>query len=86
MLLRFIEDKFDPDQSTTIGVDFKTTKLTIDGNTVKLAIWVSYQLPITKLHLQNASIKQKLQNRYSLFITPLTYLGQLELYGKKKET
>lgn len=41
LLLRFIEDKFDPDQATTIGVDFKTTKLTIDGNTVKLAIWVS---------------------------------------------
>ncbi|XP_054270563.1 ras-related protein Rab-18A-like [Macrosteles quadrilineatus] len=39
LLLRFIEDRFDPDQSTTIGVDFKTTKLTIDGNTVKLAIW-----------------------------------------------
>uniref|UniRef100_A0A1B6FI41 small monomeric GTPase n=1 Tax=Cuerna arida TaxID=1464854 RepID=A0A1B6FI41_9HEMI len=39
LLLRFIEDTFDPDQATTIGVDFKTTKLTIDGNTVKLAIW-----------------------------------------------
>jgi len=39
LLLRFIEDRFDPDQATTIGVDFKTTKLTIDGNTVKLAIW-----------------------------------------------
>jgi len=39
LLLRFIEDKFDPDQSTTIGVDFKTRKLTVDGSTVKLAIW-----------------------------------------------
>ena len=39
LLLRFTEDKFDPDQSATIGVDFKVKGLTIDDNTVKLAIW-----------------------------------------------
>ncbi|GLV41357.1 Rab18 [Carabus blaptoides fortunei] len=39
LLLRFTEDNFDPDQSLTIGVDFKTKRITIDGNTVKLAIW-----------------------------------------------
>lgn len=39
LLLRFTEDSFNPDQSLTIGVDFKTKKLTIDGNTVKLALW-----------------------------------------------
>nr|CAB3265358.1 ras-related protein Rab-18 [Phallusia mammillata] len=39
LLLRFTDDKFDPDQSATIGVDFKVKSLTIDGNTVKLAIW-----------------------------------------------
>lgn len=39
LLLRFTEDNFDPEQTLTIGVDFKTKKLTIDGNTVKLAIW-----------------------------------------------
>ncbi|XP_014258416.1 ras-related protein Rab-18-B-like [Cimex lectularius] len=39
LLMRFTEDKFDPEQSLTIGVDFKTKKLTMDGNTVRLAIW-----------------------------------------------
>ncbi|XP_028133970.1 ras-related protein Rab-18-B [Diabrotica virgifera virgifera] len=39
LLLRFTEDNFDPEQTLTIGVDFKTKRLTIDGNTVKLAIW-----------------------------------------------
>lgn len=39
LLLRFTEGNFDPEQTLTIGVDFKTKRLTIDGNTVKLAIW-----------------------------------------------
>ncbi|XP_063224218.1 ras-related protein Rab-18-B-like isoform X1 [Bacillus rossius redtenbacheri] len=39
LLLRFTDDSFDPAQSPTIGVDFKTKILTTDGNTVKLAIW-----------------------------------------------
>lgn len=39
LLLRFTDDKFDPDQPATIGVDFKVKALTVDGNTVKLAIW-----------------------------------------------
>jgi Ras family. len=40
-MLRFVEDNFDPTQALTIGVDFKTKKVTVDGNTVKLAIWVN---------------------------------------------
>ncbi|XP_026473075.1 ras-related protein Rab-18-like [Ctenocephalides felis] len=39
LLLRFTEDNFDEDQSLTIGVDFKTKKITIDGSVIKLAIW-----------------------------------------------
>jgi len=39
LLLRFTDDKFDPEQSATIGVDFKVKSLTVEGNTVKLAIW-----------------------------------------------
>ena len=39
LLLRFTDDKFDPDQSATIGVDFKVKAISIDGNLVKLAIW-----------------------------------------------
>ncbi|XP_054625260.1 ras-related protein Rab-18-B-like isoform X2 [Dunckerocampus dactyliophorus] len=39
LLLRFTEDTFDPEQSATIGVDFKVKTLSIDGNKAKLAIW-----------------------------------------------
>lgn len=39
LLLRFTDDKFDPDQPATIGVDFKVKALTVNNNTVKLAIW-----------------------------------------------
>ncbi|XP_071803357.1 ras-related protein Rab-18-like [Asterias amurensis] len=39
LLLRFTDDTFDPEQSATIGVDFKVKTLSVDGNTAKLAIW-----------------------------------------------
>jgi len=39
LLLRFTDDTFAREMPSTIGMDFKTTKVTIDGNTVKLAIW-----------------------------------------------
>ncbi|XP_068604692.1 ras-related protein Rab-18 [Brachionichthys hirsutus] len=39
LLLRFTDDTFDPDQTATIGVDFKVKTLSIDGNSAKLAIW-----------------------------------------------
>lgn len=38
-MLRFTEDDFDSDQALTIGVDFKTKTIVVDGVTVKLAIW-----------------------------------------------
>ncbi|KAF6727971.1 Ras-related protein Rab-18 [Oryzias melastigma] len=39
LLLRFTEDTFDPEQSATIGVDFKVKTISVDGNRAKLAIW-----------------------------------------------
>ncbi|CAF0887000.1 unnamed protein product, partial [Didymodactylos carnosus] len=39
LLLRFTDDRFDPEQPATIGVDFKVKPLDIEGNRVKLAIW-----------------------------------------------
>ncbi|KAG1687808.1 Ras-related protein Rab-18 [Nymphon striatum] len=39
LLLRFTDGTFDSEQSATIGVDFKVKSLTLDDNTVKLAIW-----------------------------------------------
>lgn len=38
-MLRFTEDTFDPDQPSTIGVDFKVKTVSIEGNSIKLAIW-----------------------------------------------
>uniref|UniRef100_A0A0M3IC72 small monomeric GTPase n=2 Tax=Ascaris TaxID=6251 RepID=A0A0M3IC72_ASCLU len=39
LMLRFVDDTFDPEISATIGVDFRVTSRTVDGNRVKLAIW-----------------------------------------------
>ncbi|KAJ3611804.1 hypothetical protein NHX12_021818 [Muraenolepis orangiensis] len=39
LLLRFTDDTFDPDQTATIGVDFKVKTISVDGNKAKLAIW-----------------------------------------------
>ncbi|EFP08398.1 hypothetical protein GCK72_011740 [Caenorhabditis remanei] len=39
LMLRFVDDVFDPEQAATIGVDFRVTSMAIDGNRVKLAIW-----------------------------------------------
>ena len=36
---RFAENVFDPKHGSTIGVDFKTTKLNLRGKSVKLQIW-----------------------------------------------
>lgn len=38
-MLRFTEDEFDSEQALTIGVDFKTKIINVDGVNVKLAIW-----------------------------------------------
>lgn len=39
ILLRFIEDEFHENMQSTVGMDYKTKQITIDGNAVKLAIW-----------------------------------------------
>jgi len=39
--LRFTDDTFDHEQAATIGVDFKVKQIILDGNNVKLAIWVT---------------------------------------------
>ena len=57
LLLRFTEDSFDPDQGPTIGsctrvhtllpfvgVDFKPKLFDVNGNRVKLSIWVGQAL------------------------------------------
>ena len=39
LLVRFADDKFDPNEQPTIGVDFKVKKLEIDGDQIHLQIW-----------------------------------------------
>ena len=39
LLMRFTEDKFTPSHITTIGIDFKTKTLNLNGKSVKLQIW-----------------------------------------------
>ena len=39
LMLRFVDDVFDPELPATIGVDFRVTSMNLDGNIVKLAIW-----------------------------------------------
>lgn len=38
-MLRFTDDDFDDEQALTIGVDFKTKVIKVDGVNIKLAIW-----------------------------------------------
>lgn len=39
LMLRFVDDTFDEENPATIGVDFRVTRMNLDGNEVKLAIW-----------------------------------------------
>lgn len=39
LLLRFVEDKFNPSFITTIGIDFKIRTIEIDGKRIKLQVW-----------------------------------------------
>ncbi|XP_055302228.1 ras-related protein Rab-18A [Sitodiplosis mosellana] len=89
LLLRFTDDEFDPDQSLTIGVDFKTKIINVDDNYVKLACWdtagqerfrtltPSYyrdaQGAILVYDISKAGTFQKLES----------WLNELEIYGTK---
>lgn len=39
LLLRFVEDKFNPSFITTIGIDFKIRTIEVDGAKIKLQVW-----------------------------------------------
>jgi Ras-related protein Rab-2A len=39
ILLQFTDKRFDPDSSLTIGVEFGTCTVDIDGKHIKLQIW-----------------------------------------------
>jgi Ras-related protein Rab-8A len=39
LMKRFIEDKFSPSLTSTIGIDYEQKVVDIDGQMVKLTIW-----------------------------------------------
>lgn len=89
LLLRFTEDNFDPDQSLTIGVDFKTKRITIDGNTVKLAIWDTAGqerfrtlTPSYYRDAQGAILVYDVANK-ATFTKLETWLNELDTYSTK---
>lgn len=87
--MRFTEDNFDPDQTLTIGVDFKTKKVEIEGSTVKLAIWDTAGqerfrtlTPSYYREAQGAILVYDVTN-YSTFAKLETWLSELETYSTK---
>lgn len=90
LLLRFTEDNFDPEQSLTIGVDFRTKRLCINGNTIKLAIWDTAGqerfrtlTPSYYRDAQGAILVYDVSN-YSTFSKLETWLNELETYSTKR--
>lgn len=89
ILLRFVEDNFDPEQTLTIGVDFKTKRIDVEGNTVKLAIWDTAGqerfrtlTPSYYRDAQGAILVYDVSN-YSTFAKLETWLNELEMYSTK---
>ncbi|XP_051171648.1 ras-related protein Rab-18-B-like [Leptopilina boulardi] len=39
ILIRFVDDEFNEKMPNTIGVDYKSKEIDVDGNLVKLALW-----------------------------------------------
>uniref|UniRef100_A0A913HEV2 small monomeric GTPase n=1 Tax=Strongyloides stercoralis TaxID=6248 RepID=A0A913HEV2_STRER len=39
LMLRFVDDTFNPEITATIGVDFRVTTVNVNGDQVKIAIW-----------------------------------------------
>lgn len=90
LLLRFADDNFTADQSPTIGVDFKTKRLTTEGNTVKLAIWDTAGqerfrtlTPSYYRDAQGAILVYDVANK-STFTKLETWLNELDTYSTKQ--
>uniref|UniRef100_A0A6M2DH47 small monomeric GTPase n=1 Tax=Xenopsylla cheopis TaxID=163159 RepID=A0A6M2DH47_XENCH len=89
LLLRFTEDNFDEEQSLTIGVDFKTKKINIDGSLIKLAIWDTAGqerfrtlTPSYYRDAQGAILVYDVSNKSS-FNKMQEWLGELDTYSTK---
>ncbi|KAL1493983.1 hypothetical protein ABEB36_009660 [Hypothenemus hampei] len=89
LLLRFTQDNFDPEQTLTIGVDFKTKILNVDDNIVKLAIWDTAGqerfrtlTPSYYRDAQGAILVFDVSN-YSTFTRLGNWLDELDIYSTK---
>lgn len=89
LLLRFIHDQFDENLGLTIGVDFKTKTIVIDGNRVKLAIWDTAGqerfrtlTPGYYRDAQGAILVYDVSNR-ATFIKLETWINELESYSTR---
>jgi Ras-related protein Rab-18 len=89
LMLRLTDDKFETDQTLTIGVDFKTKIMNIDGVNIKLAIWDTagqerfrtlisayYRDALGAILVYDVTNKKTFENLE-------TWLKELELHGTK---
>lgn len=89
LMLRFTDDDFDNDQAITIGVDFKTKIINLDGVNVKLAIWDTAGqerfrtlTPSYYRDAQGAILVYDVAKR-NTFQKLESWLHELEIYGTK---
>ncbi len=58
LALRFADDTYTENGGMTIGIDFKTRTLKLDGKTIRLLIWDTNAqkgfLPVTRAHFRGA--------------------------------
>lgn len=91
LLLRFVNDTFDPDQSATIGVDFKVKTIVLNQKKVKLSIWDTagqerfrtltpsyYRGAHGVILVYDVSSRESFQNLE-------TWLNELDMYATKKD-
>lgn len=89
LMLRFTDNDFDQDQALTIGVDFKTKIINIDGVNIKLAIWDTAGqerfrtlTPSYYRDAQGAILVYDVTKR-NTFDKLESWLNELEIYGTK---
>ncbi|KAK2587564.1 hypothetical protein KPH14_003692 [Odynerus spinipes] len=91
ILLRFTEDEFSENLRSTVGMDYKTKQITIDGSIVKLAIWDTAGqerfrtlTPSYYRDGQGAILVYDVTNR-STFLKLDTWLNELNTYCNKTD-
>ena len=51
VLSRFTRNEFNLESKSTIGVEFATRSINVDGKTVKAQIWDTGELPLSSLEV-----------------------------------